>query len=73
MAENSSGNHLKIRIEEAVMSILKSSKTFRGGVHPADYKELSEDLASDVLLKPVGSGEPSPGKTVDKNEKAKTV
>lgn len=52
MAENSSGNHLKIRIEEAVMSILKSSKTFRGGVHPADYKELSEDLAFEVMPNP---------------------
>lgn len=34
------------------MSLLQSIKTFRGGVHPLEYKDLTENLAFEVMPNP---------------------
>ncbi len=34
------------------MSLLQSIKTFRGGVHPIEYKELTENLAFEIMPNP---------------------
>ena len=34
------------------MGLFNSNKTFHGGVHPAEYKELTENCAFEVMPNP---------------------